>query len=243
MNPSLVLGFSIAWSLRTSIKLHVKTFKTEKIFFGFTQKFSVGMWAFVATCRRILSIICFFTPSLGLFNILHHWQAEQIPFSIRKKYNLIHPKDQVYLYNLNDTIFWKDLERWNYYEDPNEPTPPSYSVYTGLTLKWTFVTFLMFFILHNIVMAIVKQLTSSDFKNEENQFNKLVHVIQNTNFSFPHKDWDCNDAESKTIDGFKERFRNTEKEMIFSLLLNSFVSVAMLGPIWFTGKYYYFHPS
>ena len=88
-------------------------------------------------------------------------------------------------------------------------------------------------------MAIVKQLTSSDFKNEENQFNKLVHVIQNTNFSFPHKDWDCV-AESKTIEGFKERFRNTEKEMIFSLLLNSFVSVAMLGPIWFTGKYLLF---
>ena len=76
LDPSIVLGFFIAWSLRTAITLHVKTIKKHKVYFGFKQTFSVGLWAMFATLRRVLSIVCFFVPSLGLQNILYHWMSE-----------------------------------------------------------------------------------------------------------------------------------------------------------------------
>ena len=111
LNPSIVLGFSIAWSLRTAITLHVKTIKEHKIFFYCSQSFFVGVWALFATSRRVLSIVCFFVPSLGLQDILYHWLAEQFPFSIKKKYKMIHPKDEVHLFNMTGKLLWSDVDR------------------------------------------------------------------------------------------------------------------------------------
>ena len=93
INPTVILWLSISWSLRTSVMLHVKSIKTQKVFFGFKASFISGLWGLMSTLRRIVSIVGFFTPSLGLFSILNHWLAEQYTFPIRRKYNLIHPKD------------------------------------------------------------------------------------------------------------------------------------------------------
>ena len=182
-------------------------------------------------------MIGFFVPSLGLFSILSHWQAEQYPFGIRTQLNLIHPKDQVHLYNLTEPLLWNDLDRWNYYEDVNEPTPPPYTLYTGFTLKWTFVTFGLLMFFHAVSMMMVKLFTSQEFKEERNTFNKLMHVVQNIHCSFPYKDWDEDEAKSDTKEEFKKRFQNTENEMMMSQLLNICVSMIMLIPIWFSGEY------
>ena len=179
-------------------------------------------------------MILFFVPSLGLYNLLNHWQAEQYPFGIRTHFNLIHPQDEVYLYNLTEPLHWQDLDRWNYYADVNEPTPPPYTLYTGLTLKWTFVTFTFILFFHAVSMMVVKLLTSQEFKEEGNTFNKLMHVVQNIHCSFPYKNWD--EVKSATKEEFRERFQNSETEMIWSQLLNIAVSMIMLVPLWFTGK-------
>ena len=223
----------------------MKTIKKHKVYFGFKQTFSVGLWAMFATLRRVLSIVCFFVPSLGLQNILYHWMSEQYTFSIKEKYNLIHPKDQVNLFNLTDTVHWSEsrrwfwtdgmsgigLDRWNYYEDPNEPTAPSYTLYTGFSLKWTFVVFFMMMFFQFVSMFFAKQALSKEFK-EDRVYNKCIHVFQNLNLCFPFVDWD---EQMASAEEYKQRYKNTEMEMSFSFIVNIASSISMLLPMWFTG--------
>ena len=248
LDPKIILGLSIAWSLRTSISLHVKTIKKQKIIFGFTESFVVGFWAMMATLRRVLAIVIFFVPSLGLHNILFHWKSEQYFFEIKKKYNLIHPNDEVHLFNISETFLWSEskrwfwtngfgtgsgLERWNYYEDPDEPMEPSYSLYTGLTLKWTFVACIVFASFHFISIFYVKYATSIEFR-QEIMYNKCVHVLQNLNLCFPFVDWD---EKQTTAEELRRRYTNTETEMAYSFSVNILFSIIMLLPTWFTGTF------
>ena len=232
LNPSVILCLSIAWSLRTSIKLHVKTIKTQKVMFRLKPMFLTGLWGLVASGRRVLSIVSFFTPCLGLFNLLSHWLAEQYTFSIRGKYNLIQSKDEIHLYNSSEPLYWKDLDRWNYYGDPQEPTPPSYATYTGFTLQWYYLVFLVMMSFHFASLALVKTFTSAEFRKERT-FNKCIHLVQNMNIASPYKDWD---EAMVSREEFRRRHRDTEREMAWALSVNNLLSLIMLLPIWYLGK-------
>ena len=41
------------------------------------------------------------------------------------------------LHGLNETVYWSQLDRWDY--SGEEPVPPPYSIYTLLSLKHTFL--------------------------------------------------------------------------------------------------------
>ena len=138
-NPIVVLAISIAITLKSCITLHLKTIKTEKQFVPFTSTFFILLWGFFSSLRRIISMVCFFIPSLGLFSCLYHFKAEQKPFSLWQKYGKTQ-MDKISLYGLNETVLWGELDRWDY-STSDEGTPPHYSEYTGLTLKWTFGLF------------------------------------------------------------------------------------------------------
>ena len=143
LDAQTLLGVYIALSMKTSLSLHMKSMNTEKGFLPFSSRIFVGFWALFGTLRRTLGILAFFLPAMGLFNILHHIKFEKVAFKIRLDYaTTISAEDKIALYGLNETIFWTELDRWNY-TDPNNPTPPDYSLYTGLTLKETFVAFMV----------------------------------------------------------------------------------------------------
>ena len=83
--------------------------------------------------RELLSIVIFFAPCLGLFNLLHHIKFDKIPFKARLEYaktNAILKSDEIKLHNLNETLYWSDLDRFNYSEDPFNPIAPSHTFYT-----------------------------------------------------------------------------------------------------------------
>ena len=135
--------------------------------------------------------------------------------------------------------FWTDrleagsgLDRWNYFEDLNEPTAPSYALYLHrIHLKMDLCGFLhadgMAF--HFFSMFFVKRATSQEFK-EEIMFNKCIHVLQNLNLCFPFADWD-----EKMVSGeeFRQRYSNTNLEMACSFAVNFGLSLIMLIPICF----------
>ena len=134
--------------------------------------------------------------------------------------------------------FWTDdagsgLDRWNYFEDPAEPTPPPYTLYNGFTLQWTFALYFMLMFFHCVSMAMTKSAASEEFRDHGSQFNKCLHILQNINFAFPWSDWD-EGVFSK--EEFQRRYTNTETEMLLSCAVNSFFSIIMVLPIWFTGK-------
>ena len=71
INPFVVLAISIAITLKSCITLNLKTVQTEKQFVPFTSTLFILLWGLFSSLRRIISMVCFFVPSLGLFNILY----------------------------------------------------------------------------------------------------------------------------------------------------------------------------
>ena len=83
VDPKIALGLSVAKSIFSCVNLHLNTIVVQKVFVPFTSKVMIWTWGLFATLRRILSIVTYFIPFFGLFDILNHWKAEHIPFWIR----------------------------------------------------------------------------------------------------------------------------------------------------------------
>ena len=237
VDPTTFLTISVVLSLKTCIFLHIKALCVEKGYFRSKAKFAVFLWALFATVRRVGTIIAFFAPSLGLFSMLHHWQAETTPFKVRidsaTKAENFHPDlDQISLYNMTEKVMWSSLDRWSY-DDPNNPSPPSYSMYTGLTLQNTFITFIGLSLFQNLILLVVKIWSSEEFGRKENYFHKLTHILQISSIPFPYQDWDADKSNSAKI--FKEKYKKTEYEMAFCFLVNFIFTLVMLAPLSVTG--------
>ena len=103
-NPTAILAVSVSLSLFSAILTHIKTLVAEKGFLRIKQKITVFCWILFASIRRIMTFITFFTPSLGLFNILYHWKAELYPFKFRinsaKRLNITPSSDAKIVYCL-----------------------------------------------------------------------------------------------------------------------------------------------
>ena len=235
INPDAALAISIAITLKSCITLHHKTVKTEKQFVPFTSTFFILLWGLFSSLRRITSMVCFFIPSLGLFNILYHHQFELKPFSIWQKYGKTH-MDKIVLYGLNEQVRWGDLDRWDY-SNSTEGTPPQYTAYTGLTLKWTFGLFFILTAAQFLTTLFVKMVTSNAFSRRENFLNKFLHLLFSLNLGYPFEDWDKGKF---SISEYKDRQNQTNIEMACSLAVNIIFSLAFMVPLCYTGKYNFF---
>ena len=158
LDPYTALGLSISWSILSCVRMHTKMIALEKGFCKFSTQLFIFVWGTFAILRRILSIIALFIPSLGLFSLLHHWRWEQIPYKARLEYakrGFLTPEDKIGLYGLNETIYWSELDHWDY-SSPQDPQPPSYSIYTGMSLKETFIAGAALLVVHFITLLVVK---------------------------------------------------------------------------------------
>ena len=239
--PETALGLSIVWSLKTCVLSHLSAISSEKRFLGLKSKVVILLCAICSTCRRILGLILFFTPAFGLFDILNHWKAEKIPFRVRlnhaKQFG-INPQDRIKLRGLEDAILWTELDRWDY-SNVDIPKPPEYNIYTGLTLGETFGLFIALSFVQFMVLGMVKFFTSEKFRDQkEKNYNKMIHLLECLNLSFPYQDWD---RENSTVLEFRRKHKEVAMEMLYNLLANFIFSFCKLVPLWYTGiqKYIY----
>ena len=229
MDPIVILGISIALTLKSCFSLHYKSIKIEKHFVPTTSKFIIIMWGLFSSTRRIISVVCFFLPSMGLFSILYHHRAEQLPFTVWKRYNKTQ-EDKIELYDLQRTVFWGDVDRWDY-SNQAEGTPPHYSEYTGLSLQHTFCLFYGLTAAQLIATFIVKLCTSTEFIQKGNLLSKFLHLLLSLNLAYPFKDWDHGKL---SVQEYKERHKQTNTEMAWSLSINILFSLVMMIPLWYT---------
>ena len=208
ISPLTLLVLSIAFSLKSCIFVTVQEMKSEKVFFPTTSKIIACLWSLFGTLRRVLTMIAFFIPGLGFFSILYHWKSEEIPFRIRltqASQLQISDEDEIKLFGFTESIKWSDLDRWNY-SDPSNPTPPNYSLYTGLTLKEYFYTYFVLLSIHFAAILVVKLCLARDFYNCKNKTNKLVHLLENQNAAYPYLDWDAESSRSSKED-YQKQYR------------------------------------
>ena len=240
VNPDLILAISVSLSLKTCIFMHIKAVSMEKGIFRMKAKIAVFAWAVFAIVRRIISVLAFFSPSLGLFSLLHHWQAENTPFKVRLDMISENPANfqtsNIHLYNMSEEVAWSLLDRWNY-KDQNDPVPPDYSIYTGTTLKYTLFAFTALFCLKMMLFLVIKICTSEDFRERKNYFHKFTHLFQVTNIPFPYQDWDVGNYNS--IQTFIDRYRKTEIEMLASFGITFLFTLIYMIPLTYTGVIFY----
>ena len=228
LSAEVILYLSILWSLRSCIRLHLKSIKTMKGYLPTTTMIIACLWSSAAIVKRILSMTVFFMPSLGLLDILFHWKAEQIPFKIRRAYN---NAVNVHLHNLSsEFVLWSDLDRWDH-SNIKSRKPPSYALYTGLELGPTFALFLCLMIFHFIAIFMVKHYKARGFKCTVS-ISKVIHVLENMNFAFNFEDWDEGDFD---VEQFQENFSKAQKEIFSLYLVNTGISFISLAPLWITG--------
>ena len=122
------------------------------------------------------------------------------------------------------------FSRWDY--SGEEPSPPQYSLYTLLSLKQTFLASAVLLAVHLLVLVFAKLLTSTEFKGRGDYTNKILHIIENSNYATPYVDWD--EGEHSTEE-YRMRFLATVKEMALTLTINAISSVVMVVPLWYTG--------
>ena len=234
MDPIIALGLSIAVTLKSCFTLHLKAINAEKHYVPFLSSLMILLFGLFSTTRRILSLVCFFIPSLGLFSTLYHSKAEQIPFHIWNRYNRTQ-NDRIILYGLNETVLWGELDRWDYLTNsthPGDGTPPHYSLYTGLSLQWTFILFFFLSGAQFLSTLLVKYSSSTKFSMQNDYLNKFLHLILSLNHPSPFEDWDQGRFSVKE---YKQRHRQTNIEMALCLSVNIFFSFVMLAPLWYTG--------
>ena len=142
--------------------------------------------------------------------------------------------DKIELYRMREEVLWSTLDRWSY-EDPQHPRAAPYSIYTGLSAKWTLVIFIALLILHALVVVLIKLRTSVEFRKERGRvFQKTIHIIFNTNIPTPFRDWDHEDV---SVEEHRRRHKKTEREMFCLFIVNSVFSLMLLTPLWYTGKF------
>ena len=241
MSADSLLVISTIWSFTTCVLLHRKQIKTDKEYLPKTSEVFVLLWGLFASAKRVMAIIAVFIPSLGLFSVLQHWQAEQMPYWIRmigahgtdvfgNVYNKIAYNDTLELNGLNKTVYWRTLDRTDW-SDPSRPVFPPYTFYTGLTLGQTFVAFIALFILHFLVIILVKVLTTENIKNEK-PLELLRHCLENMNIPVPYEDFDIRTGE---ISDYRARRRKVNREMLWIMMVNFTVNMLMLSPLIYTG--------
>ena len=79
----LFLVLSLVLTLKMALSTYIKLNKENKRgYFPTKAKLIIGLRGFIANASSLFSIIIFFSSSLGLFSILHHYTAEEMIFQV-----------------------------------------------------------------------------------------------------------------------------------------------------------------
>ena len=194
------------------------------------SKLLMVVFAFFSTATKLIANISLFIPSFGLFDLLHHWEAEQIPFSVSKlgKLNASNG-DLLYLFNTSP-VPWALVDRWNYQD---QEFPPYYDLYTGMSLAWTFNIFLLLNAIHTLTIFIAKHITSPSFR-KANIVKRIVNSMETSHVPLPFEDWD---NEGGSILEHKQRRKEVVAEVLSVIAVNKLLSLFMFVPLIYTGKY------
>ena len=203
------LALSIALSVKSMYFVTLKCISILKPFLGFTTKLVLMLWIIFSVSPRLMAMVLYFTPALGLFSILGHWKLEQVPYSDSLNFN----------------------NRYNY----TARTAPHYKVYTYFSLSEYFYGFLILLVLHICLNALAKTLCSEDFRRNLNSslLFKLIHCVENTNIPTVWMDWE---EKKGSIEDHKRRHGQVMKEMVVIMVIRTIFNAVMMSPVIYTGK-------
>ena len=225
----VLLVASIVWSFISCVLSHLGGLSVNRQHFPLVSKCLAACYAMVATTKRVFIMVMFFTPPLGLLNVLRHWQAEK---TIRWHPDL---RDNFVFNNTiqfgdSNPIPWSYLNRWN----DSTSTPPSFELYTMFSLRYYLISFIGLFVLQLISITLIKWKFSFAF-NEFNIIDHFIHSTENTIIPYNAKEWCA--VKSGTRDDHKDRMTKNRKEGISLILVNAVFNCLHLIPLIILGVF------
>ena len=194
------------------------------------SKMFVGVYCTMNLVLRLFTMILYFTPTLGLLNILRHYQAERLPFiNDHAKYDF--SKDHLY-FGSADPVAWRDISHVNY-SDPSSPTPPSSSLYTGLDSKIFFTIFISGWVFQIFCIWLHNFFISNIFR-KFSIFDQIMHAFQSVITPFSSKDWA--DGEGNCKEHVK-RMKIMDKEVVGTIKINAIFQFLHILPLAYLGNF------
>ena len=139
---------------------------------------------------------------------------------------MIRGYEEVYKYNFtSDTLYygnaepisWSDISHVNY-TDPEFPTPPLYTIYTGMNSETAFIIFSSLWLIQ-IICIWVKNLCKSESFCELSFLDQFIHVFHCVIMPIPSLDWETGKASKGRLTGwigFLYKSRDLERDFVNS---------------------------
>ena len=251
---------SITLSFYSCVSSHWKALNACREHFPIMSRMTSGFCCLCACVSRVMAIVLFISVPLGLFSFLRHLQGEQYPWHVYVL-DFVSPDGMMVLGD-NEHFEWASVDRWKKngtlyltYENgsvirdargdvtpnPNHlVSPPDYTLYAGMSLKYYLITFFVQLGIHVIVVFMAKYILSEAFRNGFNFFGKILHCLENTNIPYNSKEWD---DELGNAEEHKKRMCSNWKEGFVVIIIKAIFNASLLSPLFYLGNSRIFHKS
>ena len=222
------LVFSILWSMKTMGTTYIKLKAAGKVeVLRLPAKLLLAVRSLLVYSVRLSCIVAFFGPFLGLFNVLAHWNAEQMVLE-HKIFN----RTKIFSSpEMSGSLPIDEIYRADY-TDPENPIPPTYTFYTQVTFGTSFALFLGLIVAQILLNLLLETKLSREFK-EARWTAKMQHLLESVNRADSFMDWDMVDG---TPSEYKRRWWNVMAETIVMIGVQMGTNLALLIPLWVTSK-------
>ena len=240
---------SIVLSAISFTSSHCKILNICREHFPFTSRLVASLYSLCGLVTRVVAIVVYFTVPLGLFNLLRHWQGEQLPWSWYTL-DFVTPEGLMFMGD-NEGFLWNEVDRWikngtlflNKTDElgwsiEGNPhyflTAPDVTLYIGLTWQPYLYIFFAHISLHTIIIFFAKYKLSLVFRYGFNLLDKFLHSLENTNLPFNCREWDDGKGDAEE---HRRRMCLNWKEGLVIIIINTVFNSSLLVPLYHLGIY------
>lgn len=217
-----LLFLSVSWSLKTGVMSFLKIHAEQKSGMqSGVAKVVLGLRALLFSVTRIVCVVAFFGPFLGLLDCQAHWKAEEIELNGDLRKNLE-----------SSTSYW-DRETVDLMYREQDLTN-----YTLVTTQQGLFIFIGLILLHGVAILILKIKVSNHFK-EVGWLNKIGHLVESLHVPDVYKDFDVElkgGEEEGTPEDYKVAYNCVLKETLWMTSLQMVSNLLLLVPLLVTGE-------
>ena len=236
--PLAFFIFSTVWSFKTCALTSLKIKNESKGSLPFLGKLILFVRYLMIVLVRVGSIVAYYSPFIGLWDIMSHYKAETIPLDYKLFKRLNETKDQSYHYwnpivKDYQSVKISDLFRSNYENTQNNvPSPPSTQLYTIISLRSAFITFWFLYLFYGLALTLFKHCKSKDFQNASHG-KRIQHILEAINIPEAFADWDNN--HTLDVAGHRRKWKTVLIEMVWMVVMQFASNMVLLIPIFVTG--------
>ena len=231
IDPRSFLIITTIWTVISATKSYIAS-SSARDYFPAKSKMVLAGFAGCSLTMRVSSVILYFTPTLGLFNVLRHLQGEMPPYQLP----LAFPPDNLPLgtFHFGDAphLIWSNVSRHNY-TGHGRSIPPPVSIYTYFTLEQYFMSFWIILGLQSLLIVILKGVTNKPVFKRQHWLGVTMHALENSHVPFPMEDWDELKGDVKE---HEIRAAKVMIEMASVMFVNLVTNAFFLSPMIILGK-------